>query len=101
MRDKLEIMKETKKHKTATWELAPALESSSHIQLKESYDLFIDGTWVKPESGVYFDSINPANEEKLAKIAHANEAELEKHTPKYGPNYREKNVENTFSELHA
>jgi aldehyde dehydrogenase (NAD+) len=71
-------MKETKKHKTATWELAPALESSSHIQLKESYDLFIDGTWVKPESGVYFDSINPANEEKLAKIAHANEADIDK-----------------------
>lgn len=71
-------MKETKKHKITTWELAPALESSSHIQLKGTYDLFIDGSWVKPESGVYFDSINPANEEILAKIAHANEADIDK-----------------------
>lgn len=71
-------MKETKKNKTKTWELAPALESSGHIQMKESYDLFINGAWVKPESGVYFDSINPANEEKLAKIAHANEADIDK-----------------------
>ena len=31
--------------------------------------LFIDGKFVAPQSGKYFDSINPATEEKLAEIA--------------------------------
>ena len=31
--------------------------------------LFIDGKFVAPHSGKYFDSINPATEEKLAEIA--------------------------------
>lgn len=59
-----------------TFAYAPALESTSHIQLKESYDLFINGQFVKPSSGKYFDTINPANEEHLAKIALANEEDV-------------------------
>jgi aldehyde dehydrogenase (NAD+) len=60
------------------WNLSPAPESSSHIQLKERYDLFIDGKWQAPNSRVYFDSINPANEEKLAEIAHADASDVDK-----------------------
>ena len=59
------------------WEYAPSLEGTSHIQLKEKYDLFIDGKWVKPSSGRYFASVNPANEEKLADIAWASESDVD------------------------
>jgi len=60
-----------KKNITESWEYAPSLESTNHIQLKKKYDLFIDGKWVKPKSGKYFKSINPANEEVLAEVAYA------------------------------
>ena len=58
------------------WEYAPAPENQSHIQLKDQYELFIGGKWVKPKSGKYFDTINPANEEKLASIAEANQEDV-------------------------
>lgn len=61
-----------------TWQYAPAPESKSHIRLKERYGLFIDGKWVKPEGGKYFDTINPATEEKLAEIAEASAKDVDK-----------------------
>ncbi|MFM7682300.1 MAG: aldehyde dehydrogenase family protein [Bacteroidota bacterium] len=66
-----------KEKNNESWEYAPSLESTAHIQLKEKYDLFIDGKWVKPKSGKYFKSINPANEEVLAEVAHANEPDVD------------------------
>lgn len=60
------------------WEYAPAPESKSHIQLKDQYDLFIGGKFVKPSSGKYFDTINPATEEKIAAVADANSADADK-----------------------
>jgi len=60
------------------WEYAPAPESKSHIKLKDQYDLFIGGKFVKPQSGNYFDTINPATEEKLASIANANSADVDR-----------------------
>src|SRR6476646_8374980 len=60
------------------WEYAPAPESKSHIQLKERYDLFINGKFVKPSSGKYFATINPATEEKIAEVAEANTADVDK-----------------------
>lgn len=62
---------------TNNWEYAPSLEGTSHIQLKKRYELFIDGKWVKPSSNKYVDSINPANEEKLAEIAWASESDVD------------------------
>ncbi|MCB9235022.1 MAG: aldehyde dehydrogenase family protein [Bacteroidia bacterium] len=59
------------------WEYAPAPESADHVQLKKQYELFINGKWVKPSSGKYFDTINPATEEKLASIAEANEKDVD------------------------
>jgi aldehyde dehydrogenase (NAD+) len=59
------------------WEYAPSLEGTSHIQLKEKYDLFIDGKWIKPSNKRYFDTINPATEEKLAEIAWATEDDVD------------------------
>ncbi|MDC3337446.1 aldehyde dehydrogenase family protein [Flavobacteriales bacterium] len=58
------------------WNLSPAPESTGHINLKEQYDLFIGGKWVKPASKKYFDTINPATEKVLAKVAEANEKDV-------------------------
>lgn len=59
------------------WRLDPAPESKSHINLKKQYDLFIGGKWVKPNSKKYFDTINPATEEKLAEIAEADAKDVD------------------------
>ena len=50
-------------NKAQTWDYSPAPESTDHIQLKDQYDLFINGEFVPSATGKYFDSINPANEE--------------------------------------
>ncbi len=59
------------------WDYAPSPESTSHIQLKEQYDLFIGGEWVAPASGKYFDSVNPATEEVIARVAHASSQDVD------------------------
>lgn len=60
------------------WGYDPAPESTDHIQLKKRYGLFIDGDFVAPSSGKYFDSINPATEEKLARVASANSDDVDR-----------------------
>ena len=58
--------KETKKLEYFTdWKYAPAPEATDHIKLQKQYELFINGKFVKPSSGKYFDTINPATEEKI------------------------------------
>lgn len=61
-----------------SWSYAPAPESKSAASIKPQYDLFIDGKWTKPQSGKYFSTINPANEEKLSEVAEANAADVDK-----------------------
>ncbi len=71
----------TKKKNTehvSDWNYSPSLESTSHLNLKKKYDLFIDGKWVKPSSGVYFKTINPANEEVLSEVAYGNQDDVDK-----------------------
>jgi len=58
--------------------LAPALESKSVAKIADRYELFINGKFEKPSSKKYFDTINPANEEKLSSIAEANNADVNK-----------------------
>src|SRR5436190_21689378 len=58
------------------WGYAPAPEANDYIRLQKRYPLFIGGKFVAPKSGKYFDSINPATEEKLAEIAEANTADV-------------------------
>jgi len=60
------------------WEYAPAPESTDHVRIAKRYGLFIDGDFVAPESGRYFDTVNPANEEKLSRVAEAGEADVDK-----------------------
>lgn len=59
------------------WKYAPAPESKEHIQLKKQYGLFINGEFVQPLSKRYFDTINPATEEKLAEISEADEKDVD------------------------
>ena len=55
---------EQKKEK---WNYSKSVEDQKHIKLKPVYDLFIGGKWVKTKK--YFDTINPSNEEVIAKVA--------------------------------
>ncbi|MEI2756542.1 MAG: aldehyde dehydrogenase family protein [Chitinophagaceae bacterium] len=61
-----------------SWSYAPAPESKSAASIKPQYDLFINGEWQKPNSKKYFNSTNPANEEKISEVAVANEADVNK-----------------------
>lgn len=61
-----------------SWTYAPAPESRSVAQIAPEYDLFINGTWQKPSSGEYFDTINPADEKVLSRVAAANEKDVNK-----------------------
>jgi len=58
------------------WDYDPAPETADP-KLKPRYELFIGGEFVAPKSGKYFDSINPANEQKLAEIALASAADVD------------------------
>jgi aldehyde dehydrogenase (NAD+) len=58
------------------WDFDPAPETADP-KLRARYDLFIGGKFVRPRSGRYFDSINPANERKLAEIALAGPADVD------------------------
>ncbi|MEP7264788.1 MAG: aldehyde dehydrogenase family protein [Bacteroidota bacterium] len=60
------------------WSYSPAPETADHIKLKPQYDLFINGKWSKPSGGKYFDTINPATEKKIASVADATAADVDK-----------------------
>ena len=60
------------------WGYAPAPESKSIAKVDAKYDLFINGKFEKPLSKKYFDTINPATEEKLSEVADANAADVDK-----------------------
>jgi len=67
-----------KKKASANWEYSAAPESTDHISLMSNYDLFIAGKFTKPKEGTYFNSINPANETNIAKVASAGKADVNK-----------------------
>ncbi|HNQ12134.1 MAG TPA: aldehyde dehydrogenase family protein [Bacteroidia bacterium] len=60
------------------WTYAPAPESADHFTIKEKYDLFINGTFVKPSAGKYFKTINPASEKVISEVAEASEPDVNK-----------------------
>jgi aldehyde dehydrogenase (NAD+) len=59
------------------WDYAPAPEASNYIKIRPRYELFINGQFVRPKSGKYFESINPATEEKLTEIAEGNAQDVD------------------------
>ena len=64
-----------------TMEYGPAPEAAAPglawIQEHSPFSLFINNQWVKPASGQYIDSINPATGKLLAKVAAANSADVD------------------------
>ena len=40
----------------AAWKYAPAPEATDHVQIRSSYDLFINGQFVPPKNKVYFET---------------------------------------------
>ena len=60
------------------WEYAPAPESTDHIKIDKRYGLFIGGEFVAPEKGRYFETLNPANEKRLSRVANASALDVDK-----------------------
>jgi aldehyde dehydrogenase (NAD+) len=65
------------KENNFSWDYAPAPEAKDHAKLKSRYDLFINGEFVKPSGGKYFNTYNPANFEKLAEVAEGGEKDVD------------------------
>ncbi len=59
-----------------SWDLAPAPESTDHVNLESHYDLFIDGEFRPSKSGNRFASVNPATEETIAEVTEADQADV-------------------------
>jgi aldehyde dehydrogenase (NAD+) len=64
-----------------TMEYGPAPEAAAPglawIKEHEPFGLFINNQWVKPASGQYIESINPATGKQLTKVAAANSADVD------------------------
>ena len=66
-------------YNTMTYGPAPESASQANAFLdahNRTFQLFIDGVWKAPASGIYFDSANPADKKVLAQIAEANAADV-------------------------
>jgi aldehyde dehydrogenase (NAD+) len=61
----------------AKWDYAPAPEDSKNYVIAPQHELFIGGKFVKPTSGKYFESVNPATEQTLTTIAAANAEDVD------------------------
>lgn len=59
-------------------EYAPSLESTSVVKIDSKYQLYINGKWVAPTTGKYFETTNPATNEKLSDLAEAGDADVDK-----------------------
>ena len=87
----------------SSWKYAEAPESTDHIKINKQYDLYIDGKFVKPTKGKYFDTINPANDQKITRVAEASAEDVNKAVKaarnafKGGQNFPAESVGNTFS----
>ena len=58
------------------WDYAPAPEDFKYITVAPRHELFINGQFVAPHSGKYFESVNPATEQTLTEIAAADETDV-------------------------
>jgi aldehyde dehydrogenase (NAD+) len=59
------------------FEYAPAPESRSIVDIRSSYGLFINGSFVDPADGGSRKTVNPATEEVLAEVAEAGESDVD------------------------
>ena len=61
-----------------TFEYSPAPESTSIVDISAQYGLFINGKFVDAKGSKTFNTINPATEKVLSKIAHAQASDVDK-----------------------
>jgi aldehyde dehydrogenase (NAD+) len=59
------------------WQYAPAPESTDHFAIADRYGLFLGGEFVRPKSGEYFATINPATEAVLSEVGLAGEQDVD------------------------
>jgi aldehyde dehydrogenase (NAD+) len=71
-------IKSPKLNLDSKWKYSEAPESTSHIELNSRYGHFINGEFTKPSSNKYFSSINPANEQVIAKVATGSSTDINK-----------------------
>ena len=50
------------------WDFAPAPEDSKSYVIAPQHELFINGKFVAPTSGKYFESVNPATEDRKSVV---------------------------------
>jgi aldehyde dehydrogenase (NAD+) len=60
------------------WKYAPAPESTDHVRIDPQYELYIGGEFLAPRKREYFDTINPARAVTLARVAKADEADVDR-----------------------
>ena len=60
------------------WHYDPAPESTDHISLKKEYGLFINGEFVPAADGATMNTINPATEAVIAKVASAGQVDVDR-----------------------
>src|SRR5215212_11656789 len=60
------------------WEYAPSIESTDHIKIASRYNLFIGGKFVEPHSKKWFETLNPATEDRLSEIAEADAHDVDR-----------------------
>jgi len=60
------------------WKYSAAPESTDHVRIDRQYELFIGGQFVAPRARQYFETINPANEKVLARVARADRTDVDR-----------------------
>jgi aldehyde dehydrogenase (NAD+) len=63
---------------SVVWEYAPSLEATDHFKIASRYNLFIGGKFVEPHSKKWFESINPATEDRLSEVAEADAEDVDR-----------------------
>jgi len=69
---------ESKLQFDTAWKYAPAPESADHARIDPQYELFIGGQFVAPRTRQYFETVNPANEKVLARVARAGAKDVDR-----------------------
>ena len=60
-----------------TWRYEAAPESAEHVVIAPRYDLFVGGEFVRPKSGKYIATNNPATQQPLAEVALGNQKDVD------------------------
>ncbi len=71
------------------WELSPAPESTAHVTVAESCDLFINGEFAPSAGNNKYKSTNPATEQALSSITEATPDDVDRAVQAAGDCYRD------------